>query len=163
VALRTTFINEPRLRLIRCPAGLSPRPFSSVNFALESVLSDLSELRLVRVSSFYSNAELSQLDKNRRFLGRAEFQRSCCLGIELPAVLPSEWHTTFAETARTRANFTQIADFVNKFARVLNTLLETEGEHAACEFFVKNLGGATKALDEFRSGLVDAKPSRAKR
>jgi hypothetical protein len=105
------------------------------------------DLRLAVVKVAFSPAELQKLDSEKGHYTRAAFLRAAGLDQKLHAALPVEIATTWAESARVQACFTQI----NNIAYSLNQVRQNEGEAA----------GAAKMLAESTSILVAFKEFRA--
>lgn len=120
-------------------------------------MADLETLRLSNVRVFFTAAELQMLDQKRGFHGRADWLRSAGLGRELAAAPSDRWVTTWAESARTAANLTQLNNFVHS----LNTAQMDAGQVAAVNLFIAELSATSKILAEFRANLGGAKSARA--
>lgn len=119
---------------------------------------NFADLRLRSVKVFLTDTELGDLDGRRAHHSRADFLRAAALDLDLPAPLTSEFVTTFSESARWRSSLTDL----NNHAKNLNELRLADSESAAARALLSKIKDVNFVLDEFRSGLADAKSTRSK-
>lgn len=109
------------------------------------------ELRLTVVKVGFNADELATLDAKRGHYSRAQFLRAAGLGIRLRAAPDPASVTTWAESARVQACFTQI----NNIAYLLNSAQLSDGEGVAA---AEMLGRSTEILEafkKFRAEILD--------
>ena len=85
------------------------------------------QLKLVVVKVGFDQAEAADLDARRGHHTRAAFLRAAGLGFQLQATFDPKLLTTWQESARVQACFTQI----NDIAYSLNLVRKNQGEEAA--------------------------------
>jgi hypothetical protein len=98
----------------------------------------------------FSNDELAALDKNRGHYSRAAFLRSAGLQQKLHAALPTEIATTWGESARVQACFTQI----NEIAKPLNEIRKHDGSAAAAAELLAESASILAAFKKFRAVVL---------
>lgn len=113
-----------------------------------------SQLKLVTVKVGFDQAQAAELDARRGHYSRAEFLRAAGLDIKLMAAPSSAAVTTWAESARIQACFTQI----NAIAYSLNNIRQADGvESAAAELLVRS-SEILEAFKEFRAEILGGPP-----
>ena len=109
-----------------------------------------SELRLTVVKVCHAPLELDNLDAARGHYSRAAFLRAAGQEQKLYAALPPELATTWAESARVQACFTQI----NDIAYSLNQSRKNDGEAAAAAKMLAESTSILAAFKEFRATVL---------
>jgi len=110
----------------------------------------LSDLRLVTVKVGLSQAEATELDARRGHYPRAVFLRAAGLGAELRGAPDPAQVTTWAESARVQACFTQ----VNRIAHELNTTAVAGGSEAAAAELLARSSEILAAFKKFRQEIL---------
>lgn len=107
------------------------------------------ELRLTVVKVGFTQDELADLDQRRGHYGRAAFLRAAGLDLKLVAAPTPATVTTWADSARVQACFTQI----NDIAYLLNTTRQNAGEGAAAAELLNRSAEVLTAFKEFRQAV----------
>ncbi len=108
------------------------------------------QLKLIVVKVGFDRAEAAQLDARRGHYGRAAFLRGAGLGTQLQAAFDAKLLTTWQESARVQACFTQI----NHIAYSLNSTQKSRGiDAAAAELFARS-EEILSAFKKFRAEIL---------
>lgn len=108
------------------------------------------QLKLVTVKVGFDQAEAAELDARRGHYTRAAFLRAAGLGVQLQAAFDAKLLTTWAESARVQACFTQI----NNIAYSLNSTQKGLGSDAAATELLARSGEVLTAFKEFRAAIM---------
>lgn len=109
------------------------------------------QLKLVTVKVGFDQAEAADLDARRGHYTRAAFLRAAGLDTQLQAAFDAKLLTTWQESARVQACFTQI----NHIAYSLNSIRKSEGADAAA---VELLARSTEILAAFKTFRTEILP-----
>lgn len=115
-----------------------------------------SALRLTTVKVGFTQDELASLDIRRGHYSRAAFLRAAGLDITLKAAPSAAAVTTWAESARVQACFTQI----NDIAYSLNETRQVHGADSAAKQLLTRSAEILEAFKKFRSEILDGPPAR---
>ena len=107
-------------------------------------------LKLIIVKVGFNQAEAADLDRRRGHHTRAAFIRAAALGYQLMAAFDAKLLTTWQESARVQACFTQI----NNIAHQLNSIRKNEGEEAAAAELLARSSEILAAFKEFRDTIL---------
>jgi hypothetical protein len=113
-----------------------------------------SDLRLTTVKVGFTQDELAHLDTRRGHYGRAAFLRAAGLDIKLMATPSPAAVTTWAESARIQACFTQI----NDIAYSLNNTRQVDGVESAAAELLARSSEILEAFKEFRAEILGGPP-----
>lgn len=113
-----------------------------------------SQLKLVTVKVGFDQAQAAELDARRGHYSRAEFLRAAGLDIKLMAAPSSAAVTTWAESARIQACFTQI----NAIAYSLNNIRQADGVESAAAELLARSSEILEAFKEFRAEILGGPP-----
>ena len=108
------------------------------------------QLKLVTVKVGFDQAEAADLDARRGHYSRAAFLRAAGLGVQLQAAFDARLLTTWQESARVQACFTQI----NNIAYSLNSSQKHTGEEAAAAELLARSAEILAAFKEFRAAIL---------
>ena len=108
------------------------------------------QLKLVTVKVGFDQAQAAELDARRGPYGRAAFLRAAGLGAKLQAAFDAKLLTTWQQSARVQACFTQI----NNIAYSLNATRKNAGEEAAAAEMLARSPEILAAFKEFRSQIL---------
>lgn len=108
------------------------------------------QLKLVVVKVGFDQAEVADLDARRGHHTRAAFLRAAGLGTQLQAPFDAKLLTTWQESARVQACFTQI----NNIAYSLNSTQKGLGSDAAATELLARSGEVLAAFKEFRAAIM---------
>lgn len=109
----------------------------------------LEDLRTVVVTTKLTQSEAALLDQKRGHHGRSAWLRAGGLDMVLVAPLPTQWQTTWEESARLASCLNQI----NNLAARINSALLAEGEAAAVQILLSELTQTRELLAEFRASI----------
>ena len=107
-------------------------------------------LKLIIVKVGFNQAEAAELDRRRGHHTRAAFIRAAALGVQLIAAFDAKLLTTWQESARVQACFTQI----NDIAYLLNSVRKNEGEEAAAAELFARSSEILAAFKTFRATIL---------
>lgn len=107
-------------------------------------------LKLFIVKVGFNQAELAELDARRGHHTRAAFLRAAGLGSKLFAAFDAKLLTTWQESARVQACFTQI----NDIAYSLNSIRKSEGADAAAAELLARSSEILAAFKAFRAEIL---------
>ena len=108
------------------------------------------QLKLVTVKVGFNQAEAADLDARRGHYSRAAFLRAAGLDAQLQAAFDAKLLTTWSESARVQACFTQINDITYS----LNSIRKKEGEEAAAAELLARSAEILAAFKEFRAVIM---------
>ncbi|MCY1167895.1 hypothetical protein D9M73_78710 [compost metagenome] len=114
-----------------------------------------SQLRLSIVKVGFTPDELASLDTRRGHYGRAAFLRAAGLDIKLMAAPSAAAVTTWAESARVQACFTQI----NDIAFSLNNTRQAAGVDSAAAELLSRSAEILSAFKTFRAEILGGHPA----
>lgn len=108
------------------------------------------DLKLVVVKVGFDQAEAAGLDQRRGHYSRASFLRAAGLGANLTAAFDPKLLTTWQESARVQACFTQI----NDIAYSLNSIRKGSGDGAAADELLSRSSEILSAFKDFRVEIM---------
>lgn len=108
------------------------------------------QLKLVTVKVGFDQAESTDLDRRRGHYSRAAFLRAAGLNHQLQAAFDARLLTTWQESARVQACFSQI----NNIAYSLNSSQKHTGEEAAAAELLARSAEILAAFKEFRAQIM---------